>query len=101
MTTVASVTYHEDGHRTVGVACSGCLTVHQLRWPSGCTVLHKTLECGNYAELDIPLWARNPRRDRTSHRFDPAQPHVVNAPAAEHCGRDDNAITDPVPNWTE
>lgn len=94
---VASVTYHEDGQRTVGVICNCCLTTHQLRWPSGCTVLHSQLECGNAAVVDIPLWARSPRRDRRAYKFDPAQTRVV--AVAE--GRDDNAMHEPVPNWTE
>jgi hypothetical protein len=94
---VASVTYHEGGYRTVGVACDGCLTTHQIRWPAGCTVLHKRLECTNYAVIEIPLWARNPRRERRGYRVDPAQPHVVSAGE----DRDDNAMNEPVPNWTE
>lgn len=96
---VASVTYHEDGQRTVGVICNCCLTTHQLRWPSGCTVLHSQLECGNTAVVDIPLWARNPRRDRRTHRFDSAGPHVVSG--EQRSDRDDSAMHEFVPNWDE
>lgn len=94
---VVSVSYYEDGYRSVGLACNGCLTTHQVRWPSGCTVLHKRLECGNYAVVQVPLWARGPRRDRTRHRYDPSLPHSALTPES----RDDAAIDEPVPNWTE
>ncbi len=94
---VISVSYFEDGHRSVGVACSGCICTHQIVWPSGFNDLSGEMECGNYAVLKLPVWVRNPRRDRTRHRFDPAQAEPVSA----GIDRDENAVDVPVPNWTE
>jgi hypothetical protein len=40
---VVSVTYHEDGRRTVGVACGQCAFTHQIVWPVGADVLGGSL----------------------------------------------------------
>jgi hypothetical protein len=94
---VVSVTYHEDGRRFVGVDCSQCPFTHQMIWPAGAVTLSDEVECESFAVVHIPVWARNPRRDRTRHKFDPAALDQISAGQ----GRDDNAVDVPVPNWTE
>lgn len=94
---LSSVTFYESGQRTVNVTCTGCGQVHEILWPSGCDRLREGLPCGFYADITIPTWARNPRRDRTHYRFDPSRPHTVAAGE----DRDDAAIDVPVPNWEE
>lgn len=94
---IVSVTYFLDGHRTVGVMCSECPFTHQMPWLVGADVVSGFLKCGITAEIAIPVWTRNPRRDRRQHRFDPARGYQISAGQ----GRDDNAVDVPVPNWTE
>jgi hypothetical protein len=94
---IASVSYYESGLRTVTVRCSDCNIAHALPWPYGTDVVTGQLPCGPTVSIAVPTWARNPRRDRKWYRFNPAAPHATSEPQS----RNDNAIHEYEPNWTE
>lgn len=94
---IAAVSYHENGLRTVAVKCGMCGDKHEVGWPFGRDAITAELPCGPVVSIDVPAWARNPRRDRRHYRFDPVQDRRVSAGV----DRDDQAIDEPVPNWTE
>ncbi|GAS86947.1 related to Sister chromatid cohesion protein 2 [Mycolicibacterium brisbanense] len=95
---ITSVTYLENGERTVTVACSDCGGTHVLPWPyNGSETVESMLPCGMHLTIAVPLWCRNPRRSRTLFVHDATAPHDVVSPDLLN----DNAIDDPVSNWTE
>lgn len=92
---VVSVTYREDGLRTLAIACS-CGEGHDVVWPAGVRALKGELPCG--AKLNgvtVPAWAMDPR-----HRTGYAKrnfPHTV----GEADSAEDNASGEYEHKWIE
>jgi hypothetical protein len=95
---ITSVTYLENGERTVTVACSDCGDTHVLPWPyNGSETVESMLPCGMHLTIAVPLWCRNPRRSRTLFVHEAAEHDVV---SPDLLG-DGDAHDVPIPNWIE
>jgi hypothetical protein len=56
---VNSVTYHEDGRRTVDVQCS-CGLMHTIEWPKNRKTIGKVeMDCGREFIVEVPDWAHD------------------------------------------
>ena len=106
---VTSVTYREDGQRTVCVECPLCGQPEKLAWPINYHDKSGYLErlgiddveahCGGgKLSVLIPLWASDVRF-RTGYRKYPQRPHSVVIAQPETLN--DDAFGEPEHNWLE
>lgn len=111
---VVSVTYNENGLRTLAVNCE-CGDTHEVAWPKDTIELCGELPCGSVLSgVEIPAWCFDPRH-RTGFRKYPQRPHSVvgdSSPPSELAestegtqsgadGLNDNASGEYEHNWTE
>lgn len=101
---VLSVTYFEDGHKTVSFACPKCAVLHEhYVWPDGGLRGGNIIghfhcnRCSVGGEVVLSPWAFDPRHRTGYRRY--LQPTDVLA--GGDFGRDDNAMDDPANNWEE
>lgn len=103
---VVSVTYFENGMRAVSFVCPSCGAKHDdFGWPDGglkggnvLGYVRCNADCGAGFDVTIPAWALSPR-----HRTYKARNAAPDAMAGSFAGQhsDDQAIDNPIPNWTE
>jgi hypothetical protein len=100
MSQVISVSYYENGVRTVFVDCQ-CGESHEVAWPQDTLALAGELPCGKTLErLQVPAWCFGHRTGyaKYQHREHPVVDDELRTHAAEP---NDNASGEYEHNWIE
>lgn len=107
---VESVTYRENGYRSVGFECPRCRRADETVWPVRAVEIvgHSCTHQGCRATFDIkiPEWCFSPRTGFAKVKVDRPRTlvdeSVLAALRGESCNHlNDNAIDDPCNNWEE
>jgi hypothetical protein len=97
---VQSVTYSENGTRTVEINCPHCLLTHEHSWPiDDADIGMRQGHCGNLYDVAVPTWAQDTRYRYGYAKYAYSQPHSI--AHTDTTDRDDNAMHVPVNNWEE